>query len=353
MSHDLFRARAPGRVNLMGDHTDYSGGLVLPAAINRYVTLDVTPRSDGATVLRSQGFEGVTKLTSDGRLDQGGPPWGRYAAAVHNELAELGRRGVGIEGSVRSDIPVGAGVSSSAAFEVALATAFCGVAGLAPDPKDLALACQRAEHRAVGVPCGPMDQLASTLGIAGHALRIDCGTLDVQPVRLPAGVMILVLDSAVPRRLVHTAYAERRAEVERGHPGRMRHVESENERVDALLGLLEGSVLDRESIGRVFAASHRSLAEDFEVSTAELDLLVALALSEGAFAARLTGAGFGGSVVALVDVDQAAEVGTRVIARYRAESGLPGTAHLCEAVAGALPSVTPTPPVVAPQPPRE
>ena len=124
MSHDLFRARAPGRVNLMGDHTDYAGGLVLPAAINRYVTLDVTPRSDGATVLRSQGFEGVTKLTSDGRLDQGGPPWGRYAAAVHNELAELGRPEVGIEGSVHSDIPVGAGVSSSAAFEVALATAF-------------------------------------------------------------------------------------------------------------------------------------------------------------------------------------------------------------------------------------
>ncbi len=353
MSHDLFRARAPGRVNLMGDHTDYSGGLVLPVAIDRYVTLDVTPRIDGVTVLRSQGFEGVTKLSSDGRLDEGSPPWGRYAAAVHVELAELGRPEVGIEGSVRSDIPVGAGVSSSAAFEVALATAFCGVAGLAPDPKDLALACQRAEHRAVGVPCGPMDQLASALGIAGHALRIDCGTLDVRPVRLPEGVTILVLDSAVPRRLEHTAYAERRAEVERGQSERVRHVESENERVDALRGLLEASILDRASIGNVFAASHRSLAEDFEVSTAELDLLVALALSEGAFAARLTGAGFGGSVVALVDVDQAAAVGARVVERYRAESGLPGTAHLCEAVAGALPSVTPTPPVVAPQPPRE
>ena len=197
-----------------------------------------------------------------------------------------------------------------------------------------------------------MDQLASALGIAGHALRIDCGTLDVRPVRLPAGVRILVLDSAVPRRLEHTAYAERRAEVERGHPGRMRHVESENERVDALCRLLEGSILDRASIGNVFAASHRSLAEDFEVSTAELDLLVALALSEGAFAARLTGAGFGGSVVALVDVDQAAAVGARVVARYRAESGLSGAAHLCEAVAGALPPVTPTPPAVAPQPPR-
>ena len=353
MSHDLFRARAPGRVNLMGDHTDYSGGLVLPVAINRYVTLDVAPRSDGATVLRSQGFEGVTKLSSDGRLDEGGPPWGRYAAAVHRELAELGRPEVGIEGSVRSDIPVGAGVSSSAAFEVALATAFCGVAGLAPDPKDLALACQRAEHRAVGVPCGPMDQLASALGIAGHALRIDCGTLDVRPVRLPAG-------SHDPRARFcgpspTRAHRLCRAPCRGGArpSGRVRHVESENERVDALCGLLEASILDRVSIGSVFAASHRSLAEDFEVSTAELDLLVALALSEGAFAARLTGAGFGGSVVALVDVDQAAAVGARVVARYRAESGLPGTAHLCEAVAGALSSVTPTPPVVAPQPPRE
>ena len=178
-------------------------------------------------------------------------------------------------------------------------------------------------------------------------------TIDVQPVRLPAGVGILVLDSAVPRRLEHTAYAKRRAEVERGHPGRVRHVESENERVDTLCRLLEGSLLDRASIGSVFAASHRSLAEDFEVSTAELDLLVALALGEGAFAARLTGAGFGGSVVALVDVEQATGVGARVVARYRAESGLSGTAHLCEAVAGALSPVTPTPLVVAPQPPRE
>jgi galactokinase len=337
----------------MGDHTDYSGGLVLPVAIDRYVTLDITPRLDGATILRSQGFEGVTRLSSDGRLDEGGPPWGRYAAAVHLELANLGRPEVGIEGSVRSDVPVGAGVSSSAAFEVALATAFCGVAGLTPEPKDLALACQRAEYRAAGVPCGPMDQLASALGVAGHALRIDCGTLDVRPVRLPAGIMILVLDSVVPRRLEHTAYAERRAEVERGHSGRVRHVKSENERVDALCVLLEASILDQALIGSVFAASHRSLAEDFEVSTPQLDLLVALALSEGAFAARLTGAGFGGSVVALVDVDQAAAVGARVVARYRAETGLTGAAHLCEAVAGALPPVTPAPPAVAPQPPRE
>ena len=308
----------------MGDHTDYSGGLVLPVAIDRYVTLDVTPRIDGATVLRSQGFEGVTKLSSDGRLDEGGPPWGRYAAAVHVELAELGRPEVGIEGSVRSDIPVGAGVSSSAAFEVALATAFCGVAGLAPDPKDLALACQRAEHRAVGVPCGPMDQLASALGIAGHALRIDCGTLDVRPVRLPAGVTILVLDSAVPRRLEHTAYAERRAEVERGHPGACA---TSSPRTSASTPSA-GCSRRRSSTGRRSGTcSPRATAawpRTSRSSTAELDLLVALALDEGAFAARLTGAGFGGSVVALVDVDQAAEVGARVVARYRAESGLPG-----------------------------
>ena len=304
----------------MGDHTDYSGGLVLPAAIDRYVTLDVAAnrRRHRPALAGVRGCVGLLGRSAR----RGSPPWGRYAAAVHVELAELGRPEVGLEGSVRSDIPVGAGVSSSAAFEVALASAFCGVAGLAPDPKDLALACQRAEHRAVGVPCGPMDQLASALGIAGHAMRIDCGTLDVRPVRLPDGVTILVLDSAVPRRLEHTAYAQRRAEVERGQPERVRHVESENERVDALCGLLEGSVLDRESIGRVFAASHHSLAEDFEVSTVELDLLVALALSEGAFAARLTGAGFGGSVVALVDVDQAAAA---VLAWSRATGPRPGS----------------------------
>ena len=350
MSPGLFRA--PGRVNLMGEHTDYSGGLVLPVAIDRYVTLDVTPRADGGTVLSSAGFEGVTRLSSDGLLDESSPPWGRYAAAVHRELAELGRPEVGIQGAVRSDIPAGAGVSSSAAFEVALATAFCGVAGFTLEPKDLALACQRAEHRAVDVPCGPMDQLASALGIARHALRIDCSTLDVRPVGLPAGIAILVLDSAVPRRLEHTAYAERRAELERGHPGRVRHVVSENERVDVLCALLEATILDRVSIGDVFAASHRSLAEDFEVSTAELGLLVQLALAEGAFAARLTGAGFGGSAVALVDADQAAAVGDRVATRYGAETGRPGVVHLCAAVAGALATVEPAPLVVAPLPPR-
>ena len=263
----------PGRVNLMGDHTDYSGrsrpsrrdrplrdARRHTAKRRRYRPSLAGVRGRDEALLRTVGSTQAARrgVATPLPCTTSSPSWG---------VPE-----VGIEGSVRSDIPVGAGVSSSAAFEVALATAFCGVAGLAPDPKDLALACQRAEHRAVGVPCGPMDQLASALGIAGHALRIDCGTLDVQPVRLPAGVRILVLDSAVPRRLEHTAYAERRAEVERGHPGRMRHVESENERVDALCGLLEAPILDRASIGNVFAASHRSLAEDFEVSTAELDL---------------------------------------------------------------------------------
>ncbi len=320
----------------MGEHTDYSGGLVLPVAIDRYVTLDISPRADGSTVLSSDGFEGVTRLSADGCVDENCPSWGRYVAAVHRELAELGRPEVGIQGVVHSDIPTGAGLSSSAAFEVALATAFCSVAGFTLESKDLALTCQRAEHRAVGVPCGAMDQLASALGIAGHALRIDCSTLDIRPVGLPPSVAILVLDSAVPRQLEHTAYGERRAELELGHPGRVRHVESENARVDVLCALLNGTILDRASIGEVFAASHRSLAEDFEVSTAELDLLVALTLAEGAFAARLTGAGFGGSVVALVDADQAAPVGTRVVARYRAETGLSGAMHLCEAVTGAL-----------------
>jgi galactokinase len=199
------------------------------------------------------------------------------------------------------------------------------------------------------VPCGPMDQLASALGVAGHALRIDCGTLDVRPVGVPPGVAIVVIDSAVPRQLEHSGYAE----LERGHPGRVRHVESENERVDVLCKLLEASILDRTSIGEVFAASQRSLSEDFEVSTAELDLLVALTLAEGAFAARLTGAGFGGSVVGLlVEVDQVAEVATRVVARYRSETGLLGAAYLCDAVAGALGYVSPAPPVDAPLLPR-
>jgi galactokinase len=280
---------APGRVNLMGEHTDYSGGLVLPVAMQLGITLTCEPAE---------------------RMALDAPGGERFAAAVEEELAELGRPGVSIAGAVESDLPRGAGLGSSGAFEVAMALALCEVAGFELQPLELALACQRAERRAVGVPCGILDQAASLLGREGHALLLDCGSLDYRWVPLPDDVAILVLDSGERHSLQASEYADRRRELEAGDPRRVSHVESENERVRETVAALErGDVAD---LGPLFAASHASLRDDFEVSTPTLDALVASALEAGAFAARMTGGGFGGSIVALAEPSRAGEVLRRI-----------------------------------------
>jgi len=308
------RAFAPGRVNLIGDHTDYSGGWALPMAVEWGTTVEVDRVGPRVELTSSEEPEpAVVDLdVADPRALE--PAWARYVAGV---VAVL-RPAVGAVGKVESTLPVGAGLSSSAALEVAVALAL----GFEGTPLELALACQRAEHLAAGVPSGVMDQLASAMGVEGHALLMDFTSLDVVPVPVPAGVDIVVVHSGQARALAGSAYAERRAQCEAAaevigplreanefHLARLedelllrraRHVVTENRRVlefaDCLwMGDLAGA-------GRLMAASHASLAEDFDVSTPALDALVAeLSAVPGVYGARLTGAGFGGCVVALAD----------------------------------------------------
>jgi galactokinase len=273
--------RAPGRVNLIGEHTDYAGGLVLPVAIQLGITLSFEP---------ADGFE----------LDA--PGGERLARAVWEELGQP----AGIRGRVDADLPQGAGLGSSGAFEVAVALAVCATAGLELEPVELAHVCRRSEQRALGVPSGILDQAASLLGRSGHALLLDCGSLEHRWLALPDDFAIVVLDSGERRSLDGSGYGDRRGELEAGDPRRMRHVETENERVREMVAALERG--DLHALGPLFAASHASLRDDYEVSTPALDALVAAALGAGALAARMTGAGFGGCVVALTEPDRADDV---------------------------------------------
>jgi galactokinase len=273
--------RAPGRVNLIGDHTDYSGGLVLPIAIELGITLF---------------FEPADRLELSSAL----------AAAVEEELAALGRPAVGLRGSIDSDLPQGAGLGSSGAFEVAVALGLCAVAGFELEPLEVAHACRRAEERATGVPSGILDQAASLVGRDGQALLLDCATLAHRWLPFPGDVAIVVLDSGERRTLEHSGYRDRRRELDAGEPPRVRHVQTENERVRETVAAFDRG--DVAALGPIFAASHASLRDDYEVSTPALDALVDAALSAGAFAARMTGGGFGGCVVALAERERAEAV---------------------------------------------
>src|SRR6266516_2070188 len=284
---------APGRVNLIGDHTDYSGGLVLPVAIHLGIGLAARPGKRISLVSDGDAVE----LSADGNGDARG--WGRYVAAVAQELAELGRAAVGIDGIVESDLPPGAGLGSSGALEVVVALALCAAAEFEVEPLELAQACQRAEQRAVGVPSGILDQAASLLGSEGQALLLDCGTLERRWVELPPQLAILVVDSGERHTHEASGYADRRAELEAGDPRRVRHVAGENARVHETVAALERN--DIQALGAIFRASHASLRDDYQVSTPTLDGVVAAALAAGALGARMTGGGFGGSVVAIAE----------------------------------------------------
>jgi galactokinase len=291
---------APGRVNLIGEHTDYSGGLVLPAAIHLGIELSVRPAD--RIVLVSDGE--AVDVAADGSGAADG--WGRYVAAVAAELADLGRPAVGIQGALEADLPRGAGLGSSGALEVALGLALCAAAEFELDPLELALACQRAERRAVGVPSGILDQAASLFGRAGCALLLDCGTYEHRWVELPDELAMLVVDSGERHTHEGSGYGDRRRELEAGDPRRVRHVESENERVRDTVAALERG--DLHALGPIFAASHASLRDDYEVSTPTLDAVVAAALEAGAIGARMTGGGFGGSIVAVAERGTAGDV---------------------------------------------
>jgi galactokinase len=317
-------ARAPGRVNLIGDHTDYQDGWCLPMAIDREVRVAFAPRADATVTVASAAFEGRLEVPANGRVAAPLPSWGRTVAAVLAVLDDAGRSPVGFDATVTSTVPVGSGLSSSAAFEVALCLAAADTAGMPLAGRELARAAQEAEHRASGVPCGVMDQMASVFGRAHHALLLDCRSLEVTPIPVPAGVAVVVAHSGVPRRLAESAYAERRAACERaaarlglatlrdaspdavaGDPI-ARHVVSENARVLAFADALRHG--DGRRCGRLMLASHASLRDDFGVSTPELDALVERLVDAGAFGARLTGAGFGGCAVALCPAADAARI---------------------------------------------
>jgi galactokinase len=346
--------RAPGRVNLIGDHTDYQGGLCLPIAIDRDVVIGFRPRADGRIRVRSLDLDAEIELppiAADADL-AGIEPWARSVGATVASLVTLARIPFpGFDAAITSSIPIGAGLSSSAAFEVALAIVSAALAGVTLAPLELARLAQAVELRASGVPCGIMDQLASVAGRPGHALLIDCRTFEIAPVPIPDRFGVLVIHSGLERRLADSAYAQRRAACEAAAarlglatlrdatPEQVaddpiaRHVVSENARVETFADALR--IGDARTAGALMLESHRSLRDDFEVSTPELDLLVGLGVDAGAFGARLTGAGFGGCVVALVARADWEAVAAEITGRYRAETGLEPTAFAVSAVEGA------------------
>ncbi|MFL5582725.1 MAG: galactokinase [Gemmatimonadaceae bacterium] len=355
-------ARAPGRVNLIGDHTDYNDGFVLPMAIDRAVWVALRPSADGRVRVQSLEFgEGVE--FDPGRLpaSRDGDGWSEYVRGVAWALAGAGLPLRGWEGVVAGDVPLGAGLSSSAALELATARAFAAASAIEWRPAPMARLAQRAENGWVGVNCGIMDQLISAAGTEGHALLIDCRSLEVRPVPIPASSAVVVLDTATRRGLVDSAYNERRAQCERAAHffgvralrdvdastfgeraarldavtrRRARHVISENERTLAAAEALAAG--DVRAVGVLMDESHESLRDDFEVSRPELDRMVELAREhEGCWGARMTGAGFGGCAVALVSAVAAEEFAADVADRYAEATGLRPAAYVCRASQGA------------------
>jgi galactokinase len=347
------RFRAPGRVNLIGGQVDYHEGWVVSLAIDRDVEVRAAARDDGRVLAQSSDFDGEIDVAADGSDDPPAtrPVWGRAVAGVVRALAELGREPLGVDLTVASTVPVGAGLSSSAAFEVACALALCDRAGFDLRGTELALAAQRAEHIATGVPCGVQDQMASVYGRADHAVFLDCRTLTVEHVPMPAELSVLVVHSGVPRTLEGSPYAQRRAESEavatqlglrvlrdatleqvKDIP-RGRHAVTEMVRVRRFATALRNHDLD--ALGPLMLASHASSRDDMQVSIPELDVLVECLVDAGAFGARLTGAGFGGCVVAIGPSGSAAEIAEEAVASYRARTGLEPAAWLMRAAEGA------------------
>ncbi len=314
MSEALLSYQSPGRVNLIGDHTDYTGGLVLPMAIDRYTTIRGT-RTPSTVRLSSEhepeAVEFKLPISSPEKIT---PNWGRYVAGVAAEMQNNAR---GFDGEISCTIPIGAGLSSSAALEVATALAL----GDTSTPVERAKLCQRAEFRAVGVPCGIMDQLAVASGICDHALLIDCHELTITPVQLPNDVKIVVQFIA-ERKLVSSSYGERVVQCSAAEKiigplrlarlqslanitdktvfRRARHVVSENQRVRDFATMLRTG--DLKSAGQLMIESHNSLDQDFQTSTPQMNSAVATAIAQpGVFGARMTGGGCGGCIVILAD----------------------------------------------------
>ncbi|CAB4782529.1 MAG: galactokinase [Actinobacteria bacterium] len=325
---------APGRVNLIGEHVDYNDGIVLPMAIDRGVLVGSARREDDQITAVSLDLNTESQFVTTNRYgaESGGPSWGAFLSASVRAAIRLGADVPGLDLALTSTLPMGAGLSSSAALTVALILSLCSASGIEPDPRELALAAQTAEIEAVGVPVGNMDQLASTLGVEGHALRIDCRDLSVTPIAIPDSLAVLVVHSGISRVLESSAYAERRASCEEvsarlGYKSLRdasadevadnpyaRHVVSEIARVDSFITALINN--DLAGVGSILSAGHASLRDDFDVSLPAIDTLVELLVKHGAIGARLTGAGFGGCVVALAPIAEVREIAKAATDEY-------------------------------------
>jgi galactokinase len=359
---DAFRARfgsaasiyrAPGRVNLIGEHTDYNDGFVLPAAIDFYCWVAAAPRGDGKLVIHSENFNESVEADLDFLSPLEKKHWANYPLGVAWALRQAGKPITGANIYIAGDVPLGAGLSSSAAVEVAVGFALLNQSGLAVDGAQLAQLCQKAENEFVGARCGIMDQFVSCFGRASHAVLLDCRSLERKFVRLPSHVRLVICNTMVRHELASGEYNARRAECEEGvrilrrtfpeiralrdvtlsqledHRqilppkvfARCRHVISENARVMNLVEAFHRE--DTQALGPFMRDSHRSLRDDYEVSCKELDLMVEIAEGqEGLIGVRMTGAGFGGCTVNLVEFAAVSDFKRNVAAGYFSKTGL-------------------------------
>ncbi len=359
--------QAPGRVNLIGEHTDYNDGFVLPCAIDRQTLVALRPRADRLVQVLAVDRQGARDAFA---LDEpitrrDDAPWSHYVRGMVRQLLGHGLALHGVDMAIAGNVPQGAGLSSSASLEVAVGQAFKSLLALdAPDPATLARLAQRAENGFVGIRCGIMDQMISACGEAGHALLIDCRSLHTRAVPLPEGVAVMIVHSHVRRGLVDSAYNTRRRQCEAaathfGVPAlrdvrpaqladaaatagldalvlrRARHIVSDSARTLAAADALAAG--DLPTMGRLMAASHASMRDDFEITHPAVDELVAILQQaigpEGG--ARMTGGGFGGCAVAMLPVERVAAVQAAVRTHYRSPEGEPGTVWVCRAAGGA------------------
>jgi galactokinase len=358
-------ARAPGRVNLIGEHIDYNDGPVLPFAIEREVIIAAAPNDDTRAQIWSEGLDEAVQIPVGGLVPVGPAGWSNYLRGV---LSGFRRRGVvipGFDAVVVSNLSHGCGLSSSAALEVALATLIEALTGIVLSPMEKALLCQRAEHDFAGVPCGIMDQFASVFGAKDHAVLIDCRTRETRAIPLPdPGVVFLIIDSKVKHSLADGAYANRRQTCEAGAKTlgvyslrdwlpaqlpeaekqldaltfrRVRHVVTEIERTFEAVKRLEAA--DWPSFGNLMYESHASLRDDYEVSCPELDEIVRIAQGMGAangiLGCRMTGGGFGGSAIALVKNEAVEPVRFAITEGYTRSFGISPGIFITRAADGA------------------
>ena len=356
--------RAPGRVNLIGEHTDYNDGFVMPAAIDLATYVAVEARAEPMLVVDSENLGERREFPLADSAARARNDWSDYVRGVAVTLERSGFRLRGANLTIRGKVPIGSGLSSSAALEVAVGQALLAISGFSLSAPDLARLCQRAENEFVGVNCGIMDQFACCCAQAGHALLLDCRSLEFRMVPLPGDVRVMICDTRVRHRLNSGGYNQRRAECEEGvcllkrrdsairslrdatlenleQAGlpevifrRCRHVITENARVTRAAAALEAG--DLGLFGRLMCDSHRSLRDDYGVSCEELDLMVRTAEAvPGVYGSRMTGAGFGGCTVSLVKAENAPEFARLVCAEYRLATGIEPAVWDCQPVDGA------------------